>query len=365
MIPTITPGSSPSWRFLVGRVDDPIPGTGVLQANGYFDISLPTSIPERIRTEGRPDSIKAQLRLPRTYLHGDTTSTVKIEVLNLAGDAEMNGARADTTFEVGSSATQGTVALSPTNTLLTIDLPPSWLTQARLDDLRRNDAQKDSLNRVHGFKLTTPNTEDVVVGFSSTSAELRLTHKVADTSVTYSSFKTFTHIEQVGMPKDIQSPHKLIQGGTGVGLEMKWNFAKPPLDTLSNDPLNGAQIFVPIDTMEMKSYNRPSFTRPRPKGYRMFVARSSGDSPLRLRPSAAPGAAQVSNDVAFSLFRESLRKGSPVFDALKLFVADRKSIPTNRDATLTPGLPSTLPVLVRTDSLSPGPPRATLTVTPL
>lgn len=365
-------GNSSSWRFLVGRVNDPIPGTGVLKAEGYIDVSIPSSLPDRIENESDPDSLTAQLRLPRTYLHGDTASTVQIEVRNLteeSTDTTWASRRADDSFPAPTSATEGAVSVSPTDSLVTIDLPSSWLTPDRLTTLR------DTSQEFYGFKLTGPNTqeENLVVGFSSNEATLRLSHKANPDSITadYTTTKTFTHIEQVETPGDPPQNHMLVQDGSGSGLAMEWRFDQPPLDTLRNDPLNAAQIFVPIDstTMEEESMAAPStFARPLPKGYRIFADRASeDDAPIRLIPSAAPEAARVSDDVAFSLFRQSLTDEGPIFDRLKVFVADRESIPSNRDATLNPGLPSTLPILVQTDSLDTGPrpPRATLTVTSL
>lgn len=360
-----------SWRFLVGRVNDPIPGTGALKAEGYMDVSIPSSLPDRIENENDPDSLTAQLRLSPTYLHGDTASAVQIEVRNLneeSTDTTWASRQADDSFPAPTSATQGAVSVSPTDSLVTIDLPASWLTPDRLTTLQ------DTSQEFYGFKLTGPDTEgeNLVVGFSSSSATLRLSHKANPDSITadYTTVKTFTHIEQVGTPGDPPQNHMLVQDGSGIGLDMSWDFDQPPLDTLRNDPLNAVQIFVPIDsvTMEEESMSESStFARPLPKGHRIFVSRSSEeDAPLRLIPTAAPGAARVSDDVAFSLFRESL-SNDPIFERLKLFVADRENIPSNSDATLNSGLPSTLPVLVQTDSLATGPrpPRATLTVTPL
>jgi len=365
-------GGDSSWRFLVGRVDDPIPGTGVLEAEAYVDLAPPSPLPDRIANESDPDSITAQLRLPRTYLHGDTASTVQIEVRNLdeaSTDTTWSSRQADDSFPAPTSATQGAVSVLPTDSLLTIDLPSSWLTPDRLTTLQ------DTSEEFYGFKLASPSTEDLVVGFSSNSTTLRLSHKAAPDSITadYSSFKTFTHIEQADSPvEDPPDGHMLIQDGLGIGLSLSWDFDRPPLDTLRNDPLNAAQIFVPIDTatMEEESMMEPStFARPRPKGYRIFADRSEEeDTPIRLVPSAAPEAVRMSDDVAFSLFRESFTDAGPIFDALQVFVADRGSIPSNREATLNPGLPSTLPVLVQTDdtlATGPRPPRATLTVTPL
>ncbi|PSQ75052.1 MAG: hypothetical protein BRD33_04880 [Bacteroidetes bacterium QH_6_63_17] len=105
-------GSAPTWRFLVGRVDDPLTGGSATEAEGYMDVSPPSSLPDRI-SSADPDSIAAELRLSPTYVHGDTTSSVDIEVRELEENAEMDHARADTSFPVGSFATSGPVSISP------------------------------------------------------------------------------------------------------------------------------------------------------------------------------------------------------------------------------------------------------------
>ena len=185
--------------------------------------------------------------------------------------------------------------------------------------------------------------------------------------------------------------HLVLQDGLGTGLRMTWNFDEAPLDTLKTTPLNRAQIFVPVDTMDMAAHSGPStFTRPRPNGFRMIATRASApDTPpcsvvpappvsqdgreclLPLVPSAAPGAALVANNIVFPIFELSFqrtRDDQPerrLFDNMRLFIADRVDAAGNTHSTLQPGLPTTLPLLIALDGDVPGPPRATLTVTPL
>jgi hypothetical protein len=380
-------GDAPTWRFLVGRVDDPLTGESGTDAEGYMDVSPPASLPGRI-SSADPDSIAAELRLNPNYVHGDTASSVDIEVLELAEEAAMDRARADTSFPVGSPATDGPASIrpNPDDSLVTISLSDAWV-EDRLDDL-----QQDSLDAFFGFKLTTGSSEDAVVGFAAGSSSLRLVHRGDSTTAEYSAIKAFTHVERTGppaSPPDTAS-HRLLQDGVGAGLKMRWDFDDSPLDTLNTDPLNRAQIFVPVDTTAMKAEAGPStFVRPAfPKGFRVIATRESapGTPPcsavraatfsedgrecaLPLVPSAAPGAALVSNEIAFPTFDRSFqrtRNGQPpVFEDVRLFVADREDASGNPRSTIQPGLPTTLPILVATGGGDPGPPRATLTVTPL
>jgi hypothetical protein len=77
----------------------------------------------------------------------------------------------------------------------------------------------------------------------------------------------------------------------------------------------------------------------------------------------------VADNVSFPIFEQSLRRvrtdQSPVFTTYRVHVADRENTSVDQAATIQPGLPTTLPVLVPVDGTDPGPPRATLTVTPL
>lgn len=377
---------TPTWRFLVGRVNDPLTGGGVIEAEGYMDISSPNTLPDRISSAG-PDSIAAELRLNPDYVHGDTSSSVDIEVLELSEDAEMSQARADTSFPTGSFATDGPVSISPNpnDSLITIPLSDAWV-EDRLDDLQQD---QDTLGEFSGFKLTTGSSEDAVVGFSTDSASLRLMHRGDSTAADYNVLKVFTHVEQTGSPPSPPDPtsHRLLQDGVGTGLEMQWSFGDSPLDTLATDPLNRAQIFVPVDTMAMKAEaGPPTFVRPLPKGFRIIATRESASSTpscpvvgavilsdrecaFPLVPSAAPGAARVPNNVAFPTFDQSFQRTRndqpPVFEDVRLFVADRDSTSGDVQSTIQPGLPTTLPILIATDGEDPGPPRATLTVTPL
>lgn len=381
--PSLTGETSP-WRFLVGRVDDPLPGTGVITADGYFDVSPPSSLPDRISNETDPDSITAELVLRPDYVHGDTATGVNIEVQELEKDAEMAQARADTTFPAGALATDAPVSINPNDTLVTIPLSDAWL------DANLTSLQNDSLDGFDGFKLTGP-SEDAVVGFSSQSASLRLTHTGDSTTADYNSSKTFTHVDQSQSPASPPDEHLVLQDGLGTGLRMIWDFDTSPLDTLKTTPLNRAQIFVPVDTTSMTdNAGPPTFTRPRPNGFRMIATREdAADTPpcsairapgvsqdgreclLPLDPSAAPGAALVSNNIAFPIFELSFQRTRDdrperrIFKNMRLFIADQENTAGNRQSTLQPGLPTTLPLLVALDGDVPGPPRATLTVTPL
>ena len=378
------------WRFLVGVVDDPIPGTGVIEADGYIDFAGRSSLPSPIISAENADSLTAELRLTPTYLHGDSTDAMNVEVYDLMEEATMDSARASTSFDADETdpASVDMAEITPTDSVVVIELRKSWISD-NLEILQdTSDEGAVFEDDFPGFKIVAPNSE-AVAGFSSFSATLRLTHISDTTTADYPGLKSFTHIEQRNVSASPPNTHKLLQDGVGVGLSMEWDFDENPLDSLQSDPLNRAEIFVPVDTLALQQdYSEPDFTRPLPKGYRLIASRASDpDTPpcaalrlpifsaandaclLPLVPSAAPGAALVSDNVAFTIFQQTFERvrseQGPILTKYRVRIADRTSTTINTSSTIQIGLPSTLPVLVPVDGTDPGPPRATLTVTPL
>ena len=383
------PSSQNAWRFLVGTVDDPVPGTGVVTTEGYVDFAGRSSLPSEITTADS-DSLTVELRLRTDYFHGSATESMDVEVYDLADEAEMDSARATASFEANemTPASVDMAQITPTDSLVTIELRQSWIDTNLGTLFNTNDDGAGFEDAFHGFKIVAPNSE-AVVGFPSSAATLRLRTIAAGDTVTadYVGLKSFTHVEQqaAGSPP---SGYRLMQDGVGTGLTMDWDFGASPLDTLGSDPLNRAEIFVPNDTSALEDYTTSDFERPQPQGYRIIATRATApDAPscsavrsvvfsvaneacvLPLLPSAAPSAALVADNVSFPIFEQSLRRvrtdQSPVFTTYRVHVADRENTSVDQAATVQPGLPTTLPVLVPVDGTDPGPPRATLTVTPL
>lgn len=375
----LRPTTQSQWRFLVGRVEDPIGGT--VEANGYFDVLGRTFVPPRILNAETADSLSAQLRFTTTYLHGDPASAVGVQVLDLEEEADMQAARADTTFGADPNPVTSTT-ITPTDSLVTIELPQSWIS-THLDVLQdTTEAGSSFQDAFHGFKLASSGG-NAVVGFPSNTISLRLIHTADSTTVDYRGFKMFTHVDRRSPPSPPED-RIVLQDGVGVDLSMQWDFEENPLDTLKNTPLNRAEIFVPVDTTTLTNTQDSSFVRPLAKGFRIIATRAPGpdtpscsavgagsspfsdaDCALPLQPGAAPGAAYVSTNVAFPIFETSLLQ-APVFTTFRVEIAERQSTSVDLRSTIQPGLPSTLPVLVSTsDSDDPGLPRVTLTVTPL
>lgn len=382
--------SRSTWRVLTGIVDDPIPGTGTIETEGYVDFAGRSTLPSQIISADNADSLAAELRLTTNYLHGASGEPMEVKVYNLTAEAEMDSARANAGFDADETdpASVTTAQIIPTDSLVTIELRQSWIDEHLTTLQDTSDGGSGFEDNFSGFKIIAPNSE-AVVGFSAANAALRLTHTPDSVTADYPALKTFTHIEQRNVTASPSDDYELMVGGIGVGLTMNWNFDENPLDSLATAPLNRAEIFVPADTLAMADFPGSNFVRPLPNGYRVIATRTSDAPPctavrlpvfsptneacvLPLLPSAPRGVALVSDNVAFPIFQQSfqrVRNGrSPLFRTYRVRVADRDSASVDQASTIQPGLPSTLPVLIQRPSSTQGevgPPRATLTVTPL
>jgi hypothetical protein len=397
-----------NWRFLVGAVEDPVTTPALhVEAHGYLDVAGRSSLPDEIATAAA-DSLTAELRLPVTYLHGMSEAPIAVEVYDLSEEAVMDSARADASFpaDMGMPVSVDSAQVTPTDSLATIQLRPGWVAD-NLSVLKNTSNEGDSFEEnFPGFKIVAPNSE-AVVGFSSLNSALRLTYVPDTLTADYAALKSATHIDQ---HTTVSAPdgYTLLEGGAGVGLALEWAYGEadirdevdatsadhpPRLDSLpTNTTTSRAEIQVPVDTVAMNNRTAsPNFSRPLPNGYRVLATRRpDADTPtcssifgvlglaldektcaLPLVSTAAPGAALVGNEYALSLFERSFQRiradDRSLFTTFRVFIADRSSPSDGSGPTLQSGLPTTVPVLVpdRTAGGLPGPPRATLTVTPL
>jgi hypothetical protein len=366
-------GQDRSWRVLAGQVDDPL--AGPIEADGYIDF---------LGTETRPSTFQdlpasafdVELRLRRSYLHGDTTSTLALQLYDLDGNAEMARAPADTTFAAETAPVRSEAySVAPTDTLVTLSLPDAWVEEhiATLKDSARFDE-----GSFDGFRLTTT-SGDAVVGYEHGSATLRMASE-SDT-LDFQVEKTFTHVER-GQPPALAEDRLLLQDGVGMGLSMAWTDGG--IDSLAdaNVLLNRAQISVPVDTSLLTPPAGSDFVRPLPSGYRLLATRAEGGpscAALQLFqlpqrpgqcifptvPEWVPVAARPVADRTFPVFDRWFVDRAPLSRFRMELTARASSNPSGRETALR-GLPSTTPVVIRTDAADvEALPRAILTVTPL
>ena len=378
--PAARPGeSAPPWRFLAGAVQDPIVGT--IESEGYVDFYGQAPRDSTI-VNASPSQLNAELRLRPTYLHGDTSAAVELALFEIRDEATMNRAPADTTFEVGGQL--GAVqTVAPTDSIVTFPLPDAWVQNAdHLSAIQSDTTFGDDIN---GFKLVATQApssaqRQVVMGFSHSEAALRVT--TSEDTVDFDALKSFSHIERRGSPEVALERRIPLVDGVGASLFMEWDYSTP-LFTQQDTALNRADIAVPVDTLKMKESlaNEPSFVRPSASGYRVLATRAD-DAPscgqiglppsangdraciLPTTPSAAPGVARVTSETAFRIFEQALFE-TPLFTSFRVEISVQSSQDPSPETSLQTGLPSTLPVLVRTNGPVDTLPRATLILTPL
>jgi len=364
-----------TWRFLVGAVSD----YGRIEADGYFDVSGRGTWPDLLLT-ATADSVQAEIRLETEYVHGDTVSNVPIQVAGLTAEADMEGAPSDTIFEAGSViGTDNSHA--PTDSLVTISLPQSWVSDnlALLRDTT-DDGENFEAN-FHGFRLSASDAE-AVVGFDHGSAVLRLSLRGGGSFADYTAAKSFTNVERTTDPS-LPPDRLLIQDGVGRNLVFRWDEAR--IDSLRGAPLNDASILLPTDPDSSSLADRgASFARPSPTDFRLTGLRTpdaprcteilasplteAGDEcALPLLPNTPNNTIRVDQTTALAVLEATLRsEAESVFSEYRVEVTDREGTDANVGATLRRGLPSTIPVLVPTpDATDADRPRLELIVTPI
>jgi len=373
--PPTTPGvTNRSWRFLTGIVDDPL--TGVVEAEAYVDF-LGAAVRDSALRNAELDSLNAQLRFPTTYRHGDTTSTLNVQLFDLTAEADMDRVPADTpaTAFPAEMTEIASYTVSPNDSLVTFDLPQDWIDKHQ-EALQDTAEFGDDLN---GLKLTT-SSGAAVVGFDHGNATLRLT--TSSDTVNFATLKSFTRIERRGSPEVALNDWALLQDGVGSSLKFAWDFDRPLFtDTLANSKLNNSDVVIPVDTAKMRESlsRRQNFVRPAIKGYRVLATRTDStrpcnelglpqlprDSETCLLPTAsgtAPGEVRLSSPTANTIFERTIA-GNPPFASFRLQIADRETVGTQN--TVQRGLPSTLPALVKVSNApEEDRPRATIVATP-
>lgn len=351
---TETGQSSRNWRFLFGAVNDPL--SGPITAEGYVDFSGTTQRDSAFSAASSED-LNAELRLQTSYAHGDTASTLDVQIYDLAAEAEMDGAPADTTFEAEPTAIDS-YQKSPTDSLLRFPLPQSWIE-------KHQEVFQDSLefgDAFNGLKLSASSGEEVVVGVEHASATLRLT--TSEDTVDFRSLKSFTHLDRKSQAT-VPDGRTLLLDGVGQRLGVQWDFDQSLFtDTLRNVPLNRANLRVPIDTAKMKEeVPSANFARPSVAKYRIFGELAEGISScgqagarastlgdriclLSPDPSAPAGTVRLAPRFGRTLFEEVL-SGTSFFTRFQVAIATQES--ESSQNAIQRGLPSTLPVLVKSE----------------
>ena len=224
-------------RVLAGRVNDPL--AGMIDASGYVGFSGGF-------TAGDTSSIiSAELVLSRSYLYGDTSDVLTLDIFNMAEAWDPTGLQADTVLLSGDWVTSATFAAADTQ--VTASLPAAWI-DAYSSVVKSADV--DSL--FHGFKLTA-SQGNAVAGYRVSNSGLRFTTTTGTTF--FDLARTFTGIQRSNDPV---LPEKKILFQDGAGPVIKLNLELAGYEDM---PINGAVVTVPADTVE-GTMAPPGFLRP-------------------------------------------------------------------------------------------------------
>jgi hypothetical protein len=410
--PPITGNTDPNatWRFLVGRVYDPLAGTAT--AEGYFDLAPPASIPQAI-LDAQEIDLRAELSLEPQYVHGDTTASVDVTLYDLEENVNLGGARADEAFTDSVEVATYTLAADADSTV-TLVLPDEWL-RDHIRQLRDTSTTEDGVRRfTPNFKglhfraenSVGPGANGAVVGFSTRDSRFRLVRTDTTVSATYSISQSFTSVDWSEPPSgSVPSDRVLLRGGDDRALQFSVPFAeKVKVDSLVGAPLNRVRLEVPLDSTGLAP-EVSNFVRPNVLGYRFLMRRNTTDADVpecasrelsRLQPhteatgldpqdnpgelcfmrpvdrsqipqSIGTGGTVQGQSSLFQLVDVSLEPNRPVvFEGFRIEILDRFS-QTSNQLSASPGVPTTAPALFfRPETAdSQNRPRLSIVATPL
>ncbi|GAB5521539.1 MAG: hypothetical protein RhofKO_37900 [Rhodothermales bacterium] len=246
-----------SRRILVGQVDDPIFGQS--QATGYFDVG----IGDDINGDFTSNTISAaSLELRVDYVYGDTLTPITIRVRDMDAAWTSAGVTTDTTLTPGAEIT--TFSFAPTDTLVSIPLPASWIS-ANQAQLRVDNA--DFTGNFHGFQIDAVDG-NAIVGFQSDESSLQAT--AGSTTVTYVGTRSATTTERLSEPAGLDG-YQTIQDGVGPGL--RFNF---DLTDIALSALNRTIIRVRADSVALQQNLPANFVRPELPSLELIVVDENG-----------------------------------------------------------------------------------------
>ncbi len=222
-------------QFLAGEVDDPTLGTTV--ATGYVDVAPNTVLTTNYRN-GTVE--KVILRLEPSYMYGDTLQELTLAVHEVLEEFTGLVPNADSIPPVGPELFQ--FSMIPTDTLLALELPASWVTHNDAA-LRTADFAKD----FHGFQLV-PVSGNAVVGFHNATTQLTgLQSIVGSDTLSLTANKSISQLTKT-VNAGAQPDRVLFQNGTGPKVNLSFS-----LDTLQNVSLNRFVVRVPYDASALET----------------------------------------------------------------------------------------------------------------
>lgn len=230
-----------SERVLAGSVEDPMLGT--IASTGYVDFAGLSGLTGAFATGVISE---VTLDLIPDYVYGDTTEMVTMLLSDMSEDWDPQGGRADTTITSGASVLE--FSFLPTDTLVTISLPETWI-DANATALQSSTFSVD----FHGFELSSV-SGNAVVGFIRLGSALRVT--VGTETASYPASQTLSTQTRDGVP-DVPDNRLLLQDGLGPGVLFRFDF-----NELENSAVSRVLFRFLADTLASQANTPPNFVRP-------------------------------------------------------------------------------------------------------
>lgn len=339
-IPLVRPDNL-APRVLAGSVEDPLLGRYAVQ--GYFDVTPVMS------DEFRSGTLEsAELRLPLTYVYGDTTGEVTLALREITESWEADGLPTDTSFGVGPVLLE--FAFDATDTAdVVVELPESWVTEN--DEIVRGG---DFGDLFHGFRLD-PVDGNAVVGFGPADAHLVMTTSGGtSTSPMGRSYPHVTLSDGETLPPD----RLLMQAGAGPALAFSLDID----ETLPASAVNRAVVTLQTDTAAVAE-TPPDFVRPTLRTLDLFGVASGEEGDLLAR-------ATIDEEGWFSFESRALAQAlqdrlmdRPTYEGFEIRIPNPNTPPLDGSALYY--YTSLNPVIFFDSGAADKAPTASLTLTPL
>ena len=233
-------------RAMLGDVNDPL--IGGTQARAAVDFALPASVvPSAAFRQGTVTYAELQLR--PDYLYGDTTATIDTTVSEIFDEWAASGNNSSDEIVPGPVLT--TASFSPIDSVLTIPLPQSWISD-RDADLR----SQDFVTLFNGF-LLEPANDGVLFGININDSRMM----VVSGGDTVTAFRVSRNLSLLRKTTAASPPpgSVVLQDGQGSGLGIDFDIAGADLENVA---LSRIVVRVPYDSLAMNQALPANFVRP-------------------------------------------------------------------------------------------------------
>lgn len=275
-------------RVIAGAVTDPIAGS--FKATGYVDVGVPFAQVGSSLDEFRTATTsEVRLILKRDYVYGDTLAPITLELHEITAELDDRALTTQSTVSVREGPALSRVTFAPMDTLITMELPSSWIAER---DTTLRSIRVASL--FHGFRITAT-AGQAAVGFNRTLSYL-LAIAGADT-VRFPVTVTATTTERTVAPS-LPAGRVLLQAGFPTTHKLDFRIQDYP--ALIGASLNRVYAVLPIDTVAMNAPLPANFVRPSSPVIE-FVAFDGIVNSVSLSQSSAfsEGGALLNNRVQF------------------------------------------------------------------